>query len=216
LGWNALISAFATQAHPVSTPERIPVTLAIIFGPPAVGKMTVGLELERLTGLRLFHNHMTVDPVLSLFEFGTPAYNRLVHEFRRRVFEEVAASELPGLIFTYVWALNEPQDRAFIDSLVPIFTSRGAAACFIELEATQPERLRRNETPLRLAEKRVKRDLQRSRAHLLDADQKYQLNTNGAFFYPDRHLKIENTSLAPEVVALQIAERFGLPKRTAG
>ncbi len=37
--------------------------LVILFGPPAVGKMTVGYELEKLTGLRLFHNHMTVDPI---------------------------------------------------------------------------------------------------------------------------------------------------------
>ena len=46
-------------------------TLVIIFGPPAVGKMTVGLELERLTGFRLFHNHMTVDPVIRLFPFDS-------------------------------------------------------------------------------------------------------------------------------------------------
>jgi hypothetical protein len=39
--------------------------LAIIFGPPAVGKMTVGLELERLTGFRLFHNHMVGRPRAS-------------------------------------------------------------------------------------------------------------------------------------------------------
>ena len=27
-----------------------------VFGPPAVGKMTVGHELVRLTGFKLFHN----------------------------------------------------------------------------------------------------------------------------------------------------------------
>ena len=31
----------------------------IIFGPPAVGKMTVGYELAKFTGLKVFHNHMT-------------------------------------------------------------------------------------------------------------------------------------------------------------
>jgi len=64
-------------------------TLVVIFGPAAVGKMTVGMELERLTGMRL------------------------------------------------------------------------------------------NETPLRLAEKKPKRDLANSRVHLLDADRRYQLNTQG-------------------------------------
>ena len=38
-------------------------TLVIIFGPPAVGKMTVGSKLSKLTGLKLFHNHMTIEPL---------------------------------------------------------------------------------------------------------------------------------------------------------
>ncbi len=29
-----------------------------IFGPQAVGKMTVGQELVKITDLKLFHNHM--------------------------------------------------------------------------------------------------------------------------------------------------------------
>jgi len=32
------------------------VKLVIIFGPQAVGKMTVGQELEKITGLKLFHS----------------------------------------------------------------------------------------------------------------------------------------------------------------
>ena len=71
----------------------------IIFGPPAAGKMTVGYELAKLTGFRLFHNQMTIDLVLNFFSFGQPPFHRLVGEFRRRIFEEVAASNLPGLIF---------------------------------------------------------------------------------------------------------------------
>ena len=138
-------------------------TLIVILGPPAVGKMTVGMELERRTGLRLFHNHMTVDPVVQFFAFGSPPYSKLVGEFRRRIFEEVAASDLPGLIFTYVWALNDPRDKAHIDGLTKIFADRGSRICYVELEAAQAERLRRNETPLRLAEKAPKRDLENSR-----------------------------------------------------
>lgn len=37
--------------------------LVLIFGPQAVGKMTVGQELAKITGLKLFHNHMTIDLV---------------------------------------------------------------------------------------------------------------------------------------------------------
>ena len=58
--------------------------------------MTVGPELERLTGFRLFHNHMTVDPVVRLFPFSSPPYSRLVTEFRQRIFEEYAATDERG------------------------------------------------------------------------------------------------------------------------
>ena len=43
-------------------------TLVIICGPPAVGKMTVGLELSALTGIPLFHNHMSIETVLDCFK----------------------------------------------------------------------------------------------------------------------------------------------------
>ena len=186
--------------------------LVVLFGPPAVGKMTVGLELEARTGLRLFHNHHAIDLALRFFDFGTPAFSRLSGVIRRTVFEEVAASELPGLIFTYVWALDDPRDRAYVDQVVAIFEAHGAAIHFVELAATQKERLRRNETPLRLAEKAPKRDLARSRAHLLEADVAYQLNTAGGDFpYPDRHLRLETTALAPDEVAERIIAALGLP-----
>jgi hypothetical protein len=186
-------------------------TLVIIFGPPAVGKMAVGMELERLTGFRLFHNHMSVDPVMRLFPFGTPAYTRLVTGFRRRVFEEFSASTERGLIFTFVWALDDEDDRRFVDATMATFVEQGVDVCFVELEATQEVRVLRNETPLRLAEKRPQRDIAGSRAFLLDADQRYRLNGNGDFPYPNLHFKVDNTNLAPEVVAGRIAERFNLP-----
>ena len=185
--------------------------LVIVFGPPAVGKMTVGMELERLTGLRLFHNHVTIDPVLRFFEFGTPAFNRLVGEFRRRIFEEVAASDLPGLIFTFVWSLDDPSDKAFIDRTCEIFRARGAGVRFVELAASLDERLRRNETELRLAEKRPKRDLAHSRANLQSLDASYRLNTDGDCVYPDHWLRIDNTHLPPDAVARQIVDAFDLP-----
>lgn len=43
----------------------------MIFGPQAVGKMTVGKELQKITELKLFHNHMTIDllaPILDLIQ----------------------------------------------------------------------------------------------------------------------------------------------------
>ena len=113
------------------------------------------MELERQTGFRLFHNHMSVDPVMRLFPFESPAYSRLVGEFRRRIFEEFSASDERGLIFTFVWAVDDEQDRRFVEATRRTFVEKGANVYFVELQATQEVRLWRNETPLRLAEKRA-------------------------------------------------------------
>src|SRR3990172_6272619 len=118
-------------------------TLVVIVGPPAVGKMAVGSELSALTGFPLFHNHISIEAVLPVFEFGTPAFGRLVGGFRERVFVEVAESDLPGLIFTYVWAFDEPGDREFIESTKTIFESRGGRAVFVELWSDLETRLAR-------------------------------------------------------------------------
>jgi len=74
--------------------------LIIIFGPPAVGKMTVGKELSKITNLKLFHNHMSLELVNNFYDFGTPDFRRLSREIRFSIFRSVAASDLEGLIFT--------------------------------------------------------------------------------------------------------------------
>jgi hypothetical protein len=186
-------------------------TLIFIIGPPAVGKMTVGVQLAKRTGLRLFHNHHTIELVLRFFPFGSPPFGRLVTEFRRRIFEEVAGSDLPGLIFTYVWAFDHPGDHAQIAQLADIFASPGGRVLYVELESTQEERLRRNETEFRLAEKPSKRDVAASRARLLEHDAAYRLNSTGEFEGRADYLRIDNTHLPPETVAGRIIDHFSLP-----
>ena len=181
----------------------------VIFGPPAVGKMTVGYELAQLTGFKLFHNHMTVDLVLNFFPFGHPQFGKLVGEFRRRIFEAVAVSDCPGLIFTYVWALDDPADKACIDDYTAIFRHRGGEVYFVELEARRSERLKRNSTEFRLEHKPSKRDLECSEHNLIAADQRYKLNSTNDFFYPENYLNINNTSLSAAETANMIVDAFG-------
>ena len=194
----------------------MPPMLVMLVGPPAVGKMTVGHALAARTGLRLFHNHHTIDLVLRFFPYGTPPFQRLVGEFRRRILEEVAASDLPGLIYTYVWAFDDPRDAEAVERWADIFRARGGRVVFVELEATQEERLRRNETELRLAEKPSKRDVAASRRRLLEHDVQYRLNSGGSFDDRDDWLRIETTALEPEEVAERIVRRFGLPGEASG
>jgi hypothetical protein len=104
--------------------------LVIIFGPLAVGKMTVGAALSRLTGFPLLHGHLTIDLALRFFPYGSPAFQRLNGEFRRRIFEEVAASELPGLIFTFAWSLDDPGDKKYIDGTASLRSSASATRAY--------------------------------------------------------------------------------------
>ncbi len=186
--------------------------LIFIVGPPAVGKMTVGHELAQRTGLRLFHNHHTIDLALRFFAYGTPPFHRLVGEFRRRILQEVAASDLPGLIFTYVWAFDHTSDAAAVEEYATIFRARGGSVVFVELAATQEERLRRNETEFRLVEKPFKRDIEKSRSQLLEIDGKYQLNSRGEYDERADYMRIDNTELSPAEVAEVVIARFSLPR----
>lgn len=183
--------------------------LVVIFGPPAVGKMTVGFELAKLTGLKLFHNHQTIELILNFFDFGTPKFNVLVGEFRRRIFEEVATSDLAGLIFTFVWAIDLTEEREYIESFCDIFREQNAEVYFVELEADFEERLKRNESEFRLEQKPSKRNIENSKANLIHHEENYQLNTDGDFFYTENYLKINNTNLSAEQSAQKIVEEFG-------
>src|SRR5688500_20387399 len=107
-------------------------TLVFIVGPPAVGKMTVGAALAARTGLRLFHNHRTIDLVLPFFAFGSPPFGRLVTAFRRRILGEDASSDLPGLIFTYVRSFDQASDDAEVEAYSVIFKQQsGAVFCVV-------------------------------------------------------------------------------------
>ena len=191
--------------------DAAPPLLLFVVGPPAVGKMSVGQAIAERTGLRLFHNHISIELALRYFDYGTPAFHRINGEIRRLVNEEVAASDLPGLVFTFVWAFNRPEDQAFVDEYAKPFRQRGARVLFVEFEATQAERLKRNECASRLAEKPSMRDLTASRRRLLEADARYQLNSDGRFDECQDYLRVNSTLLTPSQVAERVIEHFDLP-----
>jgi hypothetical protein len=172
-----------------------------VFGPPAVGKMTVGREIASRTGYKLLHNHMPIEPLLEIFDFGTPSFARLVDGFRRRVIEEALVSELPGLVFTMVWGLDLPEDLALVSSYVGLVEAAGGRVTFVELYAGLGERLERNRTELRLAEKRSKRDLDWSHGNVVELERYVMSTGEGPTVADDllaahEHLRIDNSSLS--------------------
>lgn len=190
--------------------KRAPKVLVIVIGPPAVGKMAVGYELAKLTGLKLFHGHASIEAVWPVFDFGTPQFNKLVVEIRKRMFQEVVASELPGLIFTYMCAFDLPTDIGYMRRLTRIFLARGGKVYYLELEASLVERLKRNSSPWRLRQKPSKRDTRTTRKMLLRHERKYVLNSPEDFRHPANYLKIDNTRLSARKAARKAMRHFKL------
>lgn len=186
-------------------------TLVIIIGPPAAGKMTVGLELARLTGFKFMHNHQSIEALLPTFPFGSPSFIKLTVQFRQSVFDEVAASDAPGFIFTTAWNLTSAADRTEIDAYCEPFRRRAARVCFVELEASLDTRIARNRTEPRLQNKASKRDIAASETRLIINHERWTSAVPAPFPYPDSHLKITNDHLAATAVAQTIINHFGIP-----
>jgi hypothetical protein len=79
----------------------------LLYGPPAVGKLTIAKEIARLTGFKVFHNHLTVNVVAAIFPRGTPAYRRLLWDIRYVVFAEAARANIEGLLFTVLYRRDQ-------------------------------------------------------------------------------------------------------------
>ncbi|WP_421385153.1 shikimate kinase [Bacillus salacetis] len=182
--------------------------LVLIFGPQAVGKMTVGQSLAKQTGMKLLHNHMTIDLLEPLFGF-TPEMWRLTHQFREEIFKSFAGTEEIGLITTYVWAFNKKEDWEYVEKISAIFKSRGAQIYFVELEADLDERLKRNITPNRLSHKPTKRNIKQSEEHLLSTLDTLRLNSLEGEIAAEHYIRINNTKMGAEEAAGKIKEVFG-------
>ena len=73
--------------------------LVLIVGAGAVGKMTVGQELMKITNLRLFHNHMMIEPVIDIFgKFKGDTILKL----REVIFNDFVQSDCEGFKTVYL------------------------------------------------------------------------------------------------------------------
>ncbi|MEK7615691.1 MAG: AAA family ATPase [Patescibacteria group bacterium] len=75
--------------------------LVLLYGPPAVGKLTIAKELQKLTGFKLLHNHQISDLVMSIHQRGTPEAADLNHQIRLAVYK--SAVDTQGIISTVLY-----------------------------------------------------------------------------------------------------------------
>ena len=181
-----------------------------IIGPQAVGKMTVGQELSKITGYKLLYNHMTIEMVRLIFDYDKEAYRKMNRLIRYEIFKEFAKSNEKGIIFTgcFDFGKDFEKEKEETDRWMSLFDE----SYVVELEASLEERLRRNKTANRLEHKASKRDLEWSEKDLLRSIEKHRLNSNpeeGEKIFKN-YLKIVNTDLSAIDVAQKIKEEFNL------
>ena len=181
--------------------------LIVLIGSGAVGKMTVGQELMKITDFRLFHNHMMIEPVIEVFgDYCGPVVGRL----REVIFEEFLKTKYRGMIFTYMWAFDMQEDWDYIRSVAERFEATGGNVYYVELVADQSVRLERNRTENRLRNKASKRDLAVSQERLLREDSRYRLVSREGEIPFENYIRIDNTRMEPQEAARLIKDKFAL------
>jgi chloramphenicol 3-O-phosphotransferase len=172
------------------------VKLVFIYGKPAAGKLTVAEELSKITGYKLFHNHLVVDLLLSIFEFGSLPFVELREQIWLSVFAQACRSEVPGLIFTFN---PETTVRAsFVRETVDTITRSGGEVQFVELVCPLAELKRRIDSPSRL---------QYGKLTSLSLFEK--LHSDGTFdtsHMPEPRLTVDTSLCSPTEAATRIRE----------
>ena len=170
--------------------------IVFLHGAPAVGKLAVARELAGLTGYKLFHNHLTVDLVSSLFTFGSEPFVLLREKIWLSAFHEAAKNNL-SLIFTF-----NPESTVrdqFISDAIAVVESAGGKIVFVELVCAEDELERRIEHPSR-----------QKFGKLQTVEQYRSLKAAGAFQFPSlpAGLSLDTTHRSAADTARLISEHL--------
>jgi hypothetical protein len=175
--------------------------LVYLYGPPAVGKLTIARELAALTGFKLLHNHLTVNLAISLFPHGSEPYTRLVRQFRREMLAEAAQVGI-DVVMTNVY-LGTAEQFASIQRQIEPVTENGGSVLFVRLVCDREAWLAR-----------VPNESRRVEGKLLDPDGVIRIFKGGDPFATmpiEPRLTLDTTRLAPAEAAAQIATHYDLP-----
>jgi hypothetical protein len=173
--------------------------LIIIHGPPAAGKLTVANALAEKTGFKVFHNHLTIDCVKPVFEFGSDGFWRIVLTLR---IETIAAAAREGIDIIHTFCYAKGTDDDNFGALIAAAEDNGGQVHTVLLLCDDSERRRRisDESRVRIGKLVDPESVTRSRqVHDLESP------------FPGRDtLVIDTTSRAPDSAAMAIIEYFGL------
>jgi len=176
--------------------------LIIIHGPPAAGKLTVANALSLRTYFKVFHNHLTIDCTVPVFEFGTPGFWNIQVKLRCEVIAEAAKQDI-DVIHTFCYA--KEIDDEYFRQLVAAAEDHGGEVHVVLVNSRDEVRKERiaNESRVRMRK-------------LTDPGSVDRQRTQDLLFSPhpewaDTTLMIDTSDISPDEAAQMIIERFGLP-----
>jgi Holliday junction resolvasome RuvABC ATP-dependent DNA helicase subunit len=163
--------------------------LIVLCGPPGVGKLSIARDLAERMQYRVFHNHLTVDLLESLFDFGSKPFVELRERLWIELLTRAADEDVKGVIFTLAF------DRTLSPDLLTQLAAAGrehdVTLSFVELSCAADELDRRMVEPER-----------RRFGKLASAERYRELALAGAFVRPC--LPLETMQL--DTTALSVAE----------
>jgi RNase adaptor protein for sRNA GlmZ degradation len=177
--------------------------LLLIYGSPAVGKLTVANEIARITDFKVFHNHLSIDCIEPIFDFGTKSFWDLVHLIRVETISEAARTG-QNLIYTFCYAKDS--DDEHVRKIVNAVEKNGGEVCFALLRAEKE-----------VLEKRVLEDSRQEYGKLKKVEILRELFDKYELFSPVNDyesLIIDNTNLSVEATANLILEHFQIAKKS--
>lgn len=173
--------------------------LVFIHGPAASGKLTIARELAALTGLPLFHNHLVVDALLSVFRFGSPAFVELREKMWIDMFA-AAAAEKRSLIFTFHPEASVAPD--FPERAAALVAAAGGRVDFVAIRCA-PD----------IIEARIEAPSREASGKLSSLALYHELEAKGAFAYPplpSAAVEVDSGAVDPAQAARHIRETLGL------
>jgi len=175
--------------------------LIIIYGPPAIGKLTIARELEKITGYKVFHNHLTLDMVEGIFSSKDKIFWPLVHEIRLRMIEVAAKEQVKGIIFTSGYR-GQSKDET-LEEMIKINKKYHGITYFVHLKCDKKELFKRVKS-----EERKQHLKTVTITKLKKALSVWDMEKNVPF--KEQNITIDNTNLSAKNVAQMIKKQYKL------
>jgi len=172
--------------------------LIVIYGPPAVGKLSVAKELAKLTKYKVFHNHLTFDLVNSVFEVDKGKFWDYHNKLRFDMVKILVENKV-NFITTFGYTKKFPKP---LDDIVKLVKKNKGKVYYVQLICDEEELYKRVKHPNRKNYRKI------YHVNVLKSGLKKYGYFDIVPYNPN--ITIDNTRLSPKKAALKIKEYYKL------